>query len=80
MKRILCKIGLHCYHFTDKRYKLRKNKSLCNLDDDFIHNGGFIEYLVAEKCCRCGKITYRYCQDYDCSRAIHYPTWEEKTK
>ena len=47
MKSILCKLGIHCYHF---------NGNLKNVYED---HGKFgkkkITTLFQEECCRCGK-------------------------
>jgi len=65
---------------TIKRYKIPYYRKKCinKKIKEYIRYGGYIEYLLVEQCKDCGLIRERICQDYDCSRASHYPEIKKK--
>ena len=72
----------HCYHCTNERYKVKAdNKNGCknygNEYTGFGQCGVMVKYVIKEVCCKCGKVKWLHCEDYNIGRGLAYPEYIE---
>lgn len=73
----------HCLHQVagTERKAVRTKKKVCFNEDDYIYErfwGKCIDIVVDGKCCWCDTIKELKLLDFDTTRAMNYPNYEEK--
>jgi len=78
------KIHIHCWHsvyeednVTKIRRKILGNVGNCLVRNKYLNKGGYINYYVFDKCCKCNKVRKRLCEDYNVILAMEYLDYRE---